>query len=66
VHRDFYSNNRVLLHRAIIAAVGLQLPPLYADTLRQEVPSALNRLLDRMDKAEGTTTGLEKPFRQGV
>jgi hypothetical protein len=52
VPKNFYSSNQLLLHRAMIAAIGLQLHSLYRGNLRTWTPNRFNRLLRELDKNE--------------
>jgi len=49
VRKDFYSSNEILLHRAIAAAIGLQLHSMYRESLDALVPDRFNRLLRALD-----------------
>jgi Anti-sigma factor NepR len=47
--KNFYSRNQLLLHRAITAAIGLQLQSVYRDCLCAQIPDRFNRLLRQLD-----------------
>jgi hypothetical protein len=57
VPRNFYTNNELMLHRAITAAVGLQLHSLYSSNLHTAVPERFNRLLKKLDENDARACG---------
>jgi hypothetical protein len=66
VSKDVYSRNQVLLHRAIAAAIGLQLHSLYRSSLRAWMPDRFSRLLRELDKngtKEDSRNSSEKDLR---
>ena len=63
--KDFYSDNQILLHRAITAAIGLHLQSLYQGSLRAWIPDRFSRLLREIDNEtkDDSRTSSEEEFR---
>jgi hypothetical protein len=58
---NFYTNNQLLLQRAMTAAIGLRLPSLYRDSLSTAVPSRFHRLLKQLDEQDAPAGGEDAP-----
>jgi hypothetical protein len=57
VPRNFYTNNELMLHRAMTAAVGLRLHSFYSSTSHMAVPERFKRLLKKLDETDARTAG---------
>lgn len=57
MRRNFYTSNELMLHRAITAAIGLQLLSLYPNSLQTAVPPRFNRLLKKLDETDARACG---------